>query len=209
MLSARLKLFRFLPAVIGILAVTSCNNDPISDLSLEETQVYFTNRDKAVDFKAYKTFSITDSVYVTTNQGAGTSLTATDLTVLNRLVQNMKAQGYTYVGPQDNPDLGITVQLVNNTYINVIQTPIGGYWGGYWGGYNGWGYGIPSYYSYQQVQEMYWIINMLDFKNPDTVNQRLKVVWNAQIRGEGLYENSLAGNMIDKIFEQSGYLKVN
>ncbi len=203
------KLNFLLLGACSVLLLNGCSKDPVGDLSLEESQVFFTNRDKSVDFNQYKTFSIVDSVYVSSNQGNGTSLTATDLTVLTRLIHNMKAMGYEYVGPLDHPDVGITVQLVNNTYLNVIQTPIGGYWGGYWGGYSGWGYGYPSYYSYQQVQELYWVINMLDFKNADTANQQLKIVWNSQIRGEGLYENTIANQMIDKIFEQSAYLKIN
>lgn len=185
-----------------------CSNDPLSDITYEDSQVFFTNHDKDVDFKDYQSFSIVDSVYVSSNQGEGTSLTETDRSMINRMIQNMQQMGYDYVGPDDDPDVGITIQLVDNRYLNLVQVPMGGYWGGYWGGYGGWGMGMPSYYSYQQVQEIYWIINMLDLKNPDTANQKLKVIWNAQIRGEGLYQTSLVPAMVDNVFAQSPYLKV-
>lgn len=199
---------------IGLLLVfitffSACSDDPIADLTYEETQVFLTNRDKQIDFRNYKTFSIVDSVYVISNQGEGTSLSETDYTLLNRVIQNMRQLGYQYVGSDDNPDIGITVQIVDNRYLNLVQVPIGGYWGGYWGGYGGWGYGMPSYYTYQQVQELYWIFNMLDLKNPDTVNQKINIIWSAQIHGQGLYEVSLVPAMIDRLFEQAPYLKTN
>lgn len=196
-------------AFVAGLLLTGCSKDPLSDLTYEDTHVFFTNHDKGIDFKEYKSFSIVDSVYIISNQGEGTSLSETDFTMINRLIQNMKQAGYEYVSPDDDPDVGITVQLVDNRYLNLVQIPIGGYWGGYWGGYGGWGMGMPSYFTYQQVQELYWIVNMLDLKNPDTVNQELKVIWNAQIRGEGLYEPSLVPGMIDQLFSQSSYLKIN
>lgn len=189
--------------------LAACSKDPISDLTYEDTHVFFTNHDKDVNFKQYKSFSIVDSVYIISNQGEGTSQSETDLTMISRIIQNMKQLGYEYVGPDDSPDVGITLQLVDNRYLNLVQVPMGGYWGGYWGGYGGWGMGMPSYYTYQQVQELYWIVNMLDLKNPDTANQKLKVIWNAQIRGEGLYEASLVPGMVDQLFKQSSYLKNN
>lgn len=196
-------------ALFAGLLLSSCSDSPVSDLTYEETHVFFTNRDKDINFSDYKSFSIVDSVYVISNQGEGTSLSETDRSMINRLIQNMQQMGYEYVGPNDDPDVGITVQIVDNRYLNLVQIPIGGGWGGYWGGWGGWGMGMPSYFTYQQVQELYWIISMIDFKNPDTTNQQLKVIWNAQIRGEGLYQNSLIPGMVDKVFVQSPYLKIN
>lgn len=195
--------------LFGSLFFSACSEDPVSDLTYEETQVFFTNRDKQVDFKQFKTFSIVDSVYIISNQGEGSSLSETDYALLNRIISNMQQLGYTYVGADDDPDVGITVQLVDNRYLNLVQIPIGGYWGGYWGGYGGWGLGMPSYYTYQQVQELYWIVNMLDLKNPDTVNQKVNIIWSAQIRGEGLYELSLVPTMVDRLFDQVPYLKTS
>lgn len=203
------KQIGFFSALVVGMALFGCSKDPLSDLTYEETQVFFTNRDTQADFKTYKTFSIVDSVYIISNQGEGTSLSETDAAVITRMIHNMQELGYKYVGPDDKPDVGLTLELVDNRYLNLVQVPVGGYWGGYWGGYGGWGMGMPSYFTYQQVQELYWIVNMLDFKNPDTTNQKLKVIWNAQIRGEGLYQTALMSNMVDQLFRQAPYLKIN
>lgn len=184
----------------------SCNNDPLDDLSLEDTQVYMTDYDKSADFKAYKTFSVVDSVLIYGNQGTGTSLTSNDVLILEQVIKNMENLGYTYVTADKKPDLGINVGQVNNAYLNVVSRPIGSYWGGYYGG---WGMGYPSYYSYYQVNESYWTLEMLDFKNANITQKEVNVVWRSQIRGEGLNERTLISTMIDKIFEQSQYLKIN
>ncbi len=201
------RYFNWLLAAGSIIALASCSaNDPISDLSLEETQVYMTDRDKTVDFKNYKTFSVVDSVLIYGNQGTGTELTEGDVMLLNRIVRNMENMGYQYVSADQKPDVGINVAQVNNAYVNVISQPIGSYWGSYWGG---WGMGYPSYYSYYTVNESYWVLEMLDFKNANPIEKEVDVIWRSQIRGEGINDKTLIPVMIDKIFEQSGYLKIN
>lgn len=189
-----------------VLALAACSaNDPISDLSLEETQVYMTDRDKTVNFKDYKTFSVVDSVLIYGNQGTGTALTEVDVMLLNRIVQNMEKLGYQYVAASQKPDVGINVAQVNNSYVNVVSRPVGSYWGNYWGG---WGMGYPSYYSYYTVSESYWVLEMLDFKNANVVDKELNVVWRSQIRGEGINDKTLVQGMVDKIFDQSEYLNI-
>src|SRR5690606_36465000 len=93
-----------------VLAHAACSaNDPISDLSLEETQVYMTDRDKTVNFIDYKTFSVVDAVLIYGNQGTGTALTEVDVMLLNRIVQNMEKHVYQYVAASQKPDVGINV----------------------------------------------------------------------------------------------------
>ncbi|MCF2504312.1 DUF4136 domain-containing protein [Dyadobacter sp. CY107] len=194
-----------LMAGIGMM---SCSKDPISDLSTEETLVYITNHDKAANYTQYKTFSIVDSVLVVENGEAGTALTELDRDVLIRIISNMEKLGYKYVSPKSKPDIGINASWITNTYLNVVSQPLSSYYGGYWGG-GGYGYGYPSYYQYYQTSESYWLISMLDFKNPNTVDKTFKVVWDAQIRGAGIGERQYVDTMVDSIFGQSGYLKIN
>ena len=194
-----------LMAGIGMM---SCSKDPISDLSTEETLVYITNHDKAANYTQYKTFSIVDSVLVVENGQAGTALTELDRDVLIRIISNMEKLGYKYVSPKSKPDVGINASWITNTYLNVVSQPLSSYYGGYWGG-GGYGYGYPSYYQYYQTSESYWMISMLDFKNPNTADKTFKVVWDAQIRGAGIGERQYVDTMVDSIFGQSGYLKIN
>ncbi|GAB3181722.1 DUF4136 domain-containing protein [Telluribacter humicola] len=195
-------------------SLMACTKDPLSDLSVEDSQVFITNRNKTVNFDQYKTFSIVDSVIVLGNRGSGTSLSDVDIQVLNRVIANMQQLGYKYVNPKENPDLGINVAQIRNSYLNVVSQPVspylGNYWGGFYGGgYGGYGYGYPSYYSYYQVNENYWYLEMIDFKNPDRANQKLNVVWNAEIRGSGLFDTQGVSSVIDSVFSQSDYLGIS
>ena len=190
------------------LGMMSCSKDPISDLSTEESLVYITNHDKAANFTQYKTFSIVDSVLVVENGQAGTALTDIDRDVLIRIISNMEKLGYKYVSPKSKPDVGINASWITNTYLNVVSQPLSSYYGGYWGG-GGYGYGYPSYYQYYQTSESYWLISMLDFKNPNTADKTFKVVWDAQIRGAGIGSRDHVDRMVDSIFGQSEYLKIN
>ena len=98
----------FLTILLGASLLAACNNDPLSDLSVEDSQVFITNRNKTVDFNQYKTFSIVDSVIVMGNRGTGTSLSDVDMQVLNRVIANMQQLGYRYVIPDRTQwELGI------------------------------------------------------------------------------------------------------
>jgi hypothetical protein len=196
----------FLLLIVG-LGLMSCSKDPISDLSNEESLVYITNHDQSANFAQYKTFSIVDSVLIVENNRAGSSLDDIDRAMLQGLIKNMQAMGYKYVGRKENPDVGINVSWITNTYLNVISQPLSSYYGGYWGGY---GYGYPSYYSYYETSESSWLISMLDFKNPKTTasGKTFNVIWDAQIRGAAIGDQKLVDKMADSIFGQSGYLKI-
>jgi len=207
-----MKFFRYAGFALLLGLIASCTRDPLSDLSPEESQVFITNRDPGANFQQYKTFSILDSVLIIGNQGRGTSLTDMDITFLTSVVRNMQALGYTYVGPRDNPDVGINVAQVRNAYLNVVSQPINPYLGNYWGGFgygNGFGFGYPATFSYYQTRENYWYLEMIDFKNPDNQNNQFDVIWSAEIRGRGLFDTEYLENMVNSVFDQSNYLRLN
>ena len=206
---------KFIALLLMGTLMAACTNDPLRDLSTEDSQVFITNRDRAVDFRQYTTFSIVDSVVVAGNRGYGTSLSELDIALLTRVVSNMQNLGYRYVSASNNPDVGINVAQIRNSYVSVVPNPYlgnfwGGGWGGGWGGWGpGWGYGYPGYFSYMQTNEAYWYLEMIDFKNANVENQELDVVWNAQIRGGGIGSVQNVSTIVDAIFAQSPYLKVN
>jgi len=183
----------------------SCTKDPLAGLSDPDSQVFITNRDAQANYKQYKTFSVVDSVQVIEDDYSTSDLTSLDQDMLIRIVTNMEKLGYKYVPAGSKPDIGINLARVTNTSINVVSQPVSSYWG-YGGGY---GYGYPSYYQYYQTSESFWSLSMLDLKNPDTVTKNLKVVWNAQIRGAGLGNEEYVDQMVDSVFGQSAYLKIN
>ncbi|GLU54829.1 DUF4136 domain-containing protein [Dyadobacter frigoris] len=192
--------------IFAAIWLTSCTKDPINDLTDPDSQVFITNHDKSIDFKQFKTFSIADSVVVVEDDRSGTALTDMDKQILSTVITKMQSLGYTYVAASKKPDVGLTVARITNNYLNVVSTPYSSYYGGYYGGY---GYGYPSYYSYYQTSESYWSVSMLDLKNANTATKTLNVIWDAQIRGDGLGNTDYFSEMIDSIFGQSTYLKIN
>jgi hypothetical protein len=193
----------FLWAVGAGLVMTSCTKDPLAGLSDVDSQVYITNKDSHADFKQYKTYSIVDSVQVIQDNRISPGLSGLDQDMLIRIASNMEKLGYKYVSSTGKPDVGVSVSRVTNTSINVVSQPSYGYWG-YGSGY---GYGYPSYYQYYQTSESYWSMSIVDLKNPDTVNNKVRVIWNAQIRGGGLGNTANVDQMVDAVFGQSSYLK--
>lgn len=204
---SKTSIFLFL-ASIGLL--TGCTKDPISDLSSQDSHVFITNYSKTADFKTFKTFSIVDSVLIIGNRGyAGTSLAEVDILTLTRIIKNMTDKGYTYVAPDKKPDLGINVYEIRNSYVNVVSNPyLGNYWGG---GFYGGGFGYPSYYSYYEVQENYWLYEIADFKNADSTatDGGVEIIWNAQVRGNALFDKNYINSIVDSVFKQSSYIKPN
>jgi hypothetical protein len=205
---------RFLTAAVLITAVGACTPSPLDGLTNDESLVFITNRDQAVSFGNYETFSISDSIRVIDNRDVGFNNGNVASALISRIAQNMSERGYTRVGRTETPDLGMNVTFVQQTQTGVTANPF--WWndpffwggGGGWGG-AGWGWGGPGlfyqpYYQFYQVSENYWIIELVDLKNPTNGNQ-FNVVWNAQIRGANLTANPV--RLADAIFEQSAYLR--
>ncbi len=98
-----------LASLLGFLS--ACNNDPLNDLSVEESQVFITNKDESVNFKQFKTFSILDSVLVVGNQGTGSSLTDLDIKFLTSVAREMESLG----------DLGAAIGVHVEFYPMALQ----------------------------------------------------------------------------------------
>ncbi|MDJ1503836.1 DUF4136 domain-containing protein [Xanthocytophaga agilis] len=203
MRSSLVSIFSYcLLAGICWLGLVGCSPNPLNDLSAEDSKVFITNYDDTVNFSNYRTFSIPDSVEVIYNDRYGLSADNFDLAFLSRIRATMQDRGYTEVERVDTPELGINVMYVQQVQTGVTVNPY--YYGsGYWG-YGG-GYYYPSYYSYYQVSDSYWYIELLDLKNAARNGNKVKVIWAAQVRGDGLGTNP--NGMIDAIFAQSPYLK--
>ncbi|WP_460669757.1 DUF4136 domain-containing protein [Larkinella ripae] len=194
--------------------ISSCRPDPISDLTPEDSQVFITNRDRSINFASYKTFSLPDSVLEISNDQAQLSMTGLEPPFLSRLAQELTSRGFQRVERRDSTDLGVAVMRINNSYVGVNSMPFSSYYLDYWGygGLGGWGgYSpyYPNYYSLYEVSESYWMIQLIDLKSPNTTDQELNVIWQAQIRGSGIFDAASIDSMLTRVFEQSAYLRVN
>ena len=208
------RIFFMLSALAGIsLLYTGCTKQPPDNLSTDESRIYITDYDSAVNFANYKTFSISDSVAVIQNGIATKQLTDIDTAYLNAVTKYMELAGYTLVSNKQNPDLGVDVNDIISTSTGVISYGdywdyYGGYWDPYYWGYPGYGYYIPYAYSVYQISEGAISVDILDLKNAAADN-KINVIWTGLIRGSGIFDASVADSQVKALFDQSPYLKTN
>lgn len=190
-----------------------CAKQPLDNLNADESRIYITDHDSAVNFSNYKTFSVSDSVAVIQNGRATKEINAMDSAYINAVTKYMERDGYTLVSNKQNPDLGVDVNRIISTSTGVIS--YGDYWydyGGYWDpyswGYPGYGYYIPYAYSVYQISEGAISVDILDLKNAAT-DKTINVIWTGLIRGSGIFNASIADSQIEALFDQSPYLKIN
>jgi hypothetical protein len=203
-----------LSALAGMsILYTGCTKQPLNHLNSEESRIYITNHDSTVNFTNYKTFSISDSVAVIRNGSATKELNDLDVAYINAATKYMKSAGYTLVSDKQQADLGVDVSRIINTSTGVISYGdywnfYGDYWDPYYWGYPGYGYYIPYAYSVYQIKEGAVSIDILDLKNA-SVNNKINVIWTGLIRGEGIFDASIADSQVKSLFDQSPYLKTN
>ncbi|WP_341835199.1 DUF4136 domain-containing protein [Chitinophaga pollutisoli] len=204
--------------MLSALAVTavlfsSCRKEPLDDMTAEESRIYVTNYDEQADFTTFKTFSIVDSVAVISNrEGSKKELTQYDQQLLAQLKSQMQGRGYTLVDKAAKPDIAMNVSRIDNTSTSIGYNP--GYWSGwpgywdagYWG-YPGWNYWFPSYYSVFRYNEKSVAIDLVDLKNAKEGSNQLTAVWNAMLRGTGVWNSNNLDAMVKALFDQSQYLK--
>ncbi|MCU0338814.1 MAG: DUF4136 domain-containing protein [Spirosomaceae bacterium] len=194
--------------------VAACNPDPIKDLSAEDSQVFITNVQSGVNWKSYATFALPDSVLTLNNQRSGIWNDPRASRMVNLVTTNMTQRGYRQVMRHQSPDLAMNIIGITNTQNNLVANPnpwlwdptwgAGWGWGSGWGPGWGWGGGV----SVVQSSETYWYVEIVDRKNALN-GQQPRAIWNAQIRGNGLLDDTLFNSMIGAIFSQSSYINKN
>lgn len=194
-------------------ALFGCTKEPLKNLTEEESRIYITNADTTVNFTAFKTYSISDSVVVLDNGQSYRDLAPSDQAYINAVNKYMQLKGYTNVSKQNNPDLAIGINRIYNTstgyygysdYWNYYNS----YWDPYYWGYGGYGYYVPSFYGVYQITEGAMSVDMLDLKNA-AQKGKIDIIWNGLIRGQGIFSASNAEPAIKSLFDQSNYLYSN
>lgn len=198
---------------VSALLISSCRKQPLNDMTEEESRIYVTNYNDTADFTSYKTFSIVDSVAVISNrEDAKKELTEYDVKLLNSLKTSLQGRGYTLVDKAAKPDLAVNVSRIDNTTTSIGYNP--GYWAGYPGywdsgywGYPGFDYWFPSYYSVFRTREKSVVVDLLDLKNAAHADNKLNAIWNAMLRGTGVWNSDNIESMVKAVIDQSAYLK--
>ncbi len=198
-------------ASTGMAILSGCAKDPLNNLTEEESRIYITNRDSTVNFASYKTYSISDSVYVIDNNTlASRENTNWDQSALAAVRNAMEQKGYIRVSPGQSPDLGINVSRLYNTTTNVVDFSdyyggYGGYYDPYYWGYSGYGYNFPPVYGLVENTEAAFSIDLLDLKNAQA-NNAIKGIWNGLIRGSGIFNSNTISSQVKALFDQSPYI---
>lgn len=200
----------------GILAMTSCRKDPVKNLDGDEGQIYITKHSDSVNFSAFRTFSIADSVAVIQNNKLlGKELTAADAAYIQAVKDQLTQRGYTQVNKDQNPDMGITVSQIYNTSTGVFDYGsywdpyYGSYWDPYYWGYGGYGYYFPSYYyGTYSIIEGAVSIDIFNLKDAKESN-KISGIWNGLLRGSGVFSVSAANSGVKALFDQSSYFKAS
>lgn len=192
-----------------LLAMTACET-PLDGRKLMDEFVVVTNYDTEADFSSYATYAIpTDTIGFLTNTDRNDTLMLQSeydfpRPVLEKIKSELNKRGYTRVARNENPDLGVTVTLVND--YNLFQQVI--YPSGYYSGY--YGYGSWFYYPYVNTYAYntgVLVIELVDLKNRNAQNQ-VKVIWNSYM-GDVYATNTPredAVDAIDQAFVQSAYI---
>ena len=205
---------RVLIICIGLVSVLwACQPDQ-DPMLLYDQLVVSTNFDDAVNFQTYSTYSIaTDTIGFVSNQSNDTILinSKSDYPrpVLQKVVANLNAIGYSRVGKNENPDMRINVYVVNN--YNLLQQVV--YPNYYYPSYYGYGYGYGGYYGYPYVNTYEsntgsLVVEILDLKSI-TPDNKVKVIWGAYMGDvySAIDVIKQSEEAIDQAFIQSPYLR--
>lgn len=208
-----MKVYLRLLVLLGIVVMTGCRKDSLSNLSPEEQRIYITNYDKAANFTNYRTFSIANNVVVVDNNNSRQQSTLADQALIQAISRGLQSRGFSAASSNNTADFGVQVSRIVRTSTGFVSGPdYWGYWDpGFWGygGFGpGWGNGFGSGWSVipYEVKEGMLAIDIIDLKNN---SGSLKVLWNAMVRGPGLNDPSSVNDIVDNLLKQSPYLQTN
>jgi hypothetical protein len=204
-------IMRFM-VITGILAFSAgCRKNPANHVSVEESWVFISSGQGNINFNSFQTFTIPDSVILISNrQGSNNYETGTlARTMIAAVRSQLQQRGYSPVSKNNNPDVGVSVSRIDNTYTNVAAfngwwDPAWGFWDpGFWG-YPGFGW-APTQFVFYNTNETAWAIDLIDLKNVS--GGSLRIIWSGTIRGEGIFSGGNIQTMINGLFETAPYLR--
>jgi hypothetical protein len=198
--------------ILGLLVmtstlITSCYPD--YGLTTSDYDIVATFKEDANDFQSYKTngatFYISETIKRLTDNVGGSEDDPGpyDQQILDEIEKQMIAYGYTKVDSIQQPDVFISVGITKSE--NVVYYP------GYWYGWYGWYYPWYGGYAYSYTTGSLFV-TMIDRNKIDEANKVTGAVWAGIANGvlDDTNANILTRviNSVDKMFEQSPYLKI-
>ena len=201
-------------AVVAVLWVSNSGCYPDYGQTYSDYDVVATLYDTTVDFNAFTTFYMPDTIF----QVGDTTEKMDDRyddELLKAVAGNFEALGYERVPltHPTTPDFAVSMGKSNSTtYYGYWYPWYGGYypwmgWGWGWGGYYPWypGYGGVGSYSQGSV-----FVSFIDPAKVDTTEKRYGIVWFGAVNGLlGDTQSGVASRLsssVNQMFTQSPYL---
>lgn len=208
------KTIPYLAIALLAAAICSCQKDP-STSDLHRDYLVYTDRDTEVNFAAFGTYYIPDSILLIGNNKKTEYRKDPDaLEIIAAVAAEMTSAGYERVTDKETADLGLQLSYVEReTYFVGYDNPYWWwyypyYWApGYWGDWIGWHYPYQVYYGYTAGS---LLIEMVNLGADPIGGSRLPIVWDSFIGGlltsnAGLNQRRTL-EAIDQAFAQSPYL---
>jgi hypothetical protein len=131
--------------------------------------------------------------------------------MIAEIKSTMQARGFTLTAKSNNPDLGISIARVDNSYTNVAVfngwwDPTWGYWDPTFWGYPGFGW-APTQFVFYNTTESAWAIDIIDLKN--TSGNSLRILWSGTIRGEQIFNSQAIPSIVKGLFDIAPYISKN
>jgi Domain of unknown function (DUF4136) len=191
----------------------SCRRDPIKNLTAEESWVYISSGQNGVDFSSYQSFTLPDSIILVSNRQGSNNYETNALaqSMIAEVKSTLQSRGFSSTSKDNNPDLGISIARIDNSYTNVAAfngwwDPYYGYWDPTFWGYPGFGW-APTQFVFYNTTESAWAIDIIDLKN--TSGNSLKILWSGTIRGEQIFNNQVPPMLVKGLFDIAPYISRN
>lgn len=200
--------------LMGLIFLASCRKDPANNLTVEESWVYISSGNSAnIDYSNFQTVTIPDSVVLISNRQGSDNYETDPLaqSMIAEVRSTLQSRGYTVTAKNNNPDLGISIARVDNSYTNVAAfngwwDPYYGYWDPTFWGYPGYGW-APTQFVFYNTTESAWAIDIIDLKN--TSGNSLKILWSGTIRGEEIFNSQAISSVVKGLFDIAPYIRRN
>ena len=201
-------------SALALLAI-ACHKEPYPQDNDDEYLVY-TSPAKNVDFSAFQTFDIADSLLIIgLSAKPEYSQSNNALAIIQEFRINMEKLGYIYTPSNPDADLGIqlTYMIKTERFVQYYNDPYWwldypGYWSpGYWGDWYGFYYPRPMVYSYSTNS---LVADIVDLTSEQGSGKSLQIIWSSYIGGpagpNAYYDVQRLKAAIDQAFAQSPYL---
>ncbi|MFY0601616.1 MAG: DUF4136 domain-containing protein [Cyclobacteriaceae bacterium] len=214
-LNAKKVILSFLVVIL----LSACYPD--ENFSSRDRDIVVTSPEVEVDYSAFKTYSMPDTVVKIVNGEGVIKEVSLDAVILSNVRSNMNSLGYVEeTNPKVNePDLILLITAQEDKLKQFNEYPLWAWWGWWANWFPGWGYGpnwsgvSPYLTGFVKYEAGTIHILMINPENNDASDKQVPIIWSAVINGliTGS-ENSIAERTtlnINTAFDQSPYLGTN